>query len=682
MKLVMTALAALLAGFFFVCASAVNVNQAVRKEYTVVKVVKLLNDMLAQLQKEADADEEVYENMACWCETNDKAKSKAIADAETKLTQLGSKISELTEQSAQLTIEIEKLKEEIAKNKKALEVATGIRKKAKEAFNEEEKDMLQSIQALNAAIVVLSKHHSKAAFAQVVATVNEQMAKHRAVLLGAITPHEKRTIASLVQEAPTSTWKPYSAASGEIYGILTQMRETFMADLSQDQKDEVAAQKEYEELKAAKELEISTGEASLEDKIQLLATTDESLAQAKEDSDDTSASLTEDQQFLLMLKDKCSLTDQEWKERQATRQTEMNAVSKAISILTSDDARDLFSKVFNPDGASFLQEKRVVKLRSSRQLAADALKAVAISHGNPKLAALATRVRLDAFTKVIAAIDKMVTDLLAEQDAEVKHRDYCIDEFNKKELSTQEKTHEKENAEAKIDGLKRKIKTLTDEIAALNAEIKELDAQLAKAKDEREAEAKEFAGVVADQREAQQLLDAAMKTLEEVYKESLLQLQKGSRSKQAPPPGFATYEKSGAATSVMALLQHVIDNAKKMEQETLAADAAAQKAFEDFKKETDDAKKVKGDSVTDKTGIKAEAEKTLIQTEGQLSDLVKALEGLAADVVALHGECDFTMKNFDVRQEARADEIDALRQAKAYLKGMGLQTVSNSTLST
>merc|ERR1719337_346151 len=48
--------------------------------------------MLKQLEKEAAEDEEVYDKMACWCETNDKEKTKAIADAETRIADLTTKI--------------------------------------------------------------------------------------------------------------------------------------------------------------------------------------------------------------------------------------------------------------------------------------------------------------------------------------------------------------------------------------------------------------------------------------------------------------------------------------------------------------------------------------------------------------------------------------------------------------
>merc|ERR1719321_280141 len=55
--------------------------------------------MLKQLEKEAEEDEEIYDKMACWCETNDKEKTKAIKDAEARIADLTSKIEELTANS-------------------------------------------------------------------------------------------------------------------------------------------------------------------------------------------------------------------------------------------------------------------------------------------------------------------------------------------------------------------------------------------------------------------------------------------------------------------------------------------------------------------------------------------------------------------------------------------------------
>merc|ERR1711937_1080131 len=97
-----------------------------------------------------------------------------------------------------------------------------------------------------------------------------------------------------------------------------------------------------------KEDEIKAGQEQIDSKTRELADTDEKNAQAKEDVADTKKSLSADEQFLMMLKEKCSTTDAEWEERQKTRQLEMEACSKALAVLSSDDAHDLSTKTFNP----------------------------------------------------------------------------------------------------------------------------------------------------------------------------------------------------------------------------------------------------------------------------------------------------------------------------------------------
>merc|ERR1719375_2988857 len=84
------------------------------KEYPVTKVVNLLKDMKAQLEKEAEEDEEIYDKLACWCETNDKEKTKAIADAEAHINDLTTRIEELSALSARLSTEIKNLEQEVA----------------------------------------------------------------------------------------------------------------------------------------------------------------------------------------------------------------------------------------------------------------------------------------------------------------------------------------------------------------------------------------------------------------------------------------------------------------------------------------------------------------------------------------------------------------------------------------
>merc|ERR1719265_2519402 len=114
--------------------------------------------MLEQLEKEGDEDEKLYEEMTCWCETNDKEKTKAIADAEAKIEELGVLIEELTARSGKLGTEIKNLEKEVAENQEALDKATEIRMKELAEFNDEEKDLMGSISALKGALETLKKH--------------------------------------------------------------------------------------------------------------------------------------------------------------------------------------------------------------------------------------------------------------------------------------------------------------------------------------------------------------------------------------------------------------------------------------------------------------------------------------------------------------------------------------------
>merc|ERR1712125_107065 len=98
---------------------------------------------------------------------------------------------------------------------------------------------------------------------------------------------ERRTINAFVQapadyfDAAPTFKQSYAPQSGEIFGILKQMKETFESDLSASQKEELQAQKAYEDLKAAKEAEIEAGQAQIDTKTQEVAATDEKLAQSK-----------------------------------------------------------------------------------------------------------------------------------------------------------------------------------------------------------------------------------------------------------------------------------------------------------------------------------------------------------------------------------------------------------------
>jgi len=639
--------------------SSLTFDAAAAKARPVTKVVNLLKDMLKQLEKEAEEDEEIYDQLACWCATNEKEKTKSVADAEKHITDLTTSIEDLTASTSRLGTEVNNLEKEVAENQHALDQATAIRQKELAEFVQEEKDLLQSIDGLASAIKVLSKHNG-ASFLQVdiqgaVSAIQYQVAKNSKLLEGVLTHTERKKIESFIQSASTQKYAPQS---GEIFGILEQMKESFEANLAELQKEEGANVKAFGELKVAKEEEISAGQDQIDAKTQEGADGEEKLANNKEDLEDTKKMLGEDEAFLAMLKDKCSTTDAEWEERQKTRQLEMEACSKALAVLTSDEAHDLFTKTFNP---AFVQTSE----NSERQnAAAKLLKQVALKVDSPRLAAIAMKVKLDAFVRVKKAIDDMISQLMAEKQDEIKHKDFCVEEFNTNQVQTERKEAEKQDLLALIEDLQLTIKTLSGEIDTLKSEISELQLNMKRGGEDREKENQEFQKVVADQRASQKLLTAALDILKGVYEKAAL-VQDG----QAPPPGFGEYKKNENAGGVMGMIQTIINDAKTMESEVIRAEEDAQKAYEDFVKDSNASIQEKSKTQVNKVEEKAKAEEDLNQATQDKENALLELEQLSNYNGELHASCDFIMKNFEIRQTARDEEIEALKQAKSILSG-------------
>jgi len=443
------------------------------------------------------------------------------------------------------------------------------------------------------------------------------------------------------------------------------MLESFESNLSDSQKEEMANQRAYEDLKAAKTDEIKAGQDQIDTKTQELASTDEKLAESKESLEDTKTSLSADEEFLMMLKEKCSTTDAEWEERQKTRQLEMEACSKALAVLSSDDAHDLFTKTFNP---AFLQRESSMK-SERRSKAAAVLSSVAKKLDSPRLAAIATKVRLDAFTKVKKAIDDMVSQLLKEKADEIKHKDFCVEEFNTNQLQTEKKDREKQDLLALIEDLELTMKTLASEIDTLKSEVAEMQVQMKRAGEDREKQNKEFQQTVADQRASQKLLTAALNILKGFYEKKAAFLQKQEPAGPPPPAGFKDYKKNAASGGVMGMIQQIINDAKAMESEAIRAEEDSQKAYEDFVKETNASIETKTKEIINKSEEKAKAETDLTQANAEKEAALLELEQLSNYNAELHQSCDFVTKNFEIRQTARDEEIEALKQAKAILSG-------------
>merc|ERR1719265_2866689 len=132
--------------------SSLSFDSEAAKNSPVSKVTNLLNDMIKQLEKEADEDEEIYDKLACWCETYDKEKTKSVKDAEGKINDLTHQIEEMSAQSGRLNAEIKVLKGELAEDMDALEQAKAVRANELAKFNEQDKELSVAIEGLSTSI--------------------------------------------------------------------------------------------------------------------------------------------------------------------------------------------------------------------------------------------------------------------------------------------------------------------------------------------------------------------------------------------------------------------------------------------------------------------------------------------------------------------------------------------------
>merc|ERR550537_1369579 len=74
-------------------------------------------------------------------------------------------------------------------------------------------------------------------------------------------------------------------------------------------------------------------------------------------------------------------------------------------------------------------------------------------------------------------------------------------------------------------------------------------------------------------------------------------------------------------------------------------------------------------SIVTKSEFKAQTESDKVETDKSKDTTLATLEDLAGESTALHVDCDYTLKNFDLRQTARGQEVEALKQCLVFLSG-------------
>jgi hypothetical protein len=668
------------------------------------KVVTLLQMMQKKVEAEGAKEAELFEKFMCYCKSSGETLAKSLADGEMKMPQLASDIKEAESAKAQLEEELTQHQTDRDDAKAAMAKATEIREKEAAAFAKEEANDKANIQALMKATAAIEKGMSGGFLQTSAAGVLRRM-----VLTQDISNADRDVLTAFLT---AGDGQGYAPASGEIVGILKQLGDTMDKDYKELVAQEETAKKNYEALMAAKQKEVDAAIAAIESKIKRIGELGIEIVNLKEDLDDTSAAFMEDTKFLADLKKNCATKEKEWAERQKTRSDELLAIADTIKILNDDDALELFKKTA---GASLLQ----VEI-SNKQVMARALRALHAVHkhhnvGVDLIAMALTGKKVD-FTKVIKMIDDMVILLGKEQADDDHKKEYCEMQFDMTDDKKKGLERTISDLEKSIAENKELVATLSTEIETLKDGIIKLDREVAEATMIRKEEHADFAAELASNKAASDIIDFAKNRMNKFYNPKLYkpppkrelteeeritlnmggtlaptnppggiagtgigldQTRSGSVAAPPPPPEtFGDYKKKGEESAgVIGMMDMLKADLQKEITEMEVTEQNSQEEYEQMVKDAADKRAADSLSIEEKESAKAGAEADLVKANEDKAGAEDELMATKEYIAQLHTECDWLLNNFGTRKEARAAEIDSLKNAKAVLSGADFSLV-------
>merc|ERR1719311_1515122 len=434
----------------------------------------------------------------------------------------------------------------------------------------------------------------------------------------------------------------------------------------------------------------------------------------KEDLDDTKEALGEDETFLAQLGTSCATKTAEWEVIKATRAEELVALAETIKVLNDDDALELFKKTLPSASASFVQITESSASMRKRALAVLRGRTREARQQRPALdlIELALQGKQMGFDKVIAMIDEMVANLHKEQEGDDSLKEYCEKEFDESEDKKKMLENSISDSETAIEETEGAIKTLAEEIESLQDAIKALDKSVAEATDMRKAEHTEYETLMANDAQAKEVLLWAKNRLNKFYNPKLYkappkrelsaedtivtdmggtlaptnppggiagtgiffaQVKAHTQKKAAPGPAPEApgpfKKKTEESAGVIGMIDILVADLDKEMQEETVSEKDAQADYETMMADASAKRAADSKLITEKEGAKAEAEEALQAETDKKTATGKELMETLEYIKDLHKECDFLLKFFDVRKEARDTEIDALGKAKAVLSG-------------
>jgi len=669
------------------------------------KVVTMLQSMQKKVAAEGEKEKELFEKFDCYCKTGGEALGKSISDAETKVPQVVSDIEEAEASVKQLKEDLKSAQTDRHAAKAAMAEATAMREKEAAAFAAEKAEDDANIAAVASATAAIEKGMT-GSFLQ---TSAAQLLKKVVLAQSDLDEYDRGELTSFLSGS-----HEYVPQSGQITGILKEMQDTMNKALAEATAAEKDAIKSYDGLMAAKTKEVGALTKAIEEKTVRLGETQVSIVEMNEDLDDTGRALLEDKKFLGDLDRNCALKTKEHEENMQLRSQELLALADTIKILNDDDALELFKKTLPGASSSFIQ---VAEANQRRQALAVIRAAQVGQTRRPELdfLALALQGKSVDFGKVIKMIDEMVTILGTEQRDDEDKKEYCDSQFDTADDKKKSLEHSVSDLEKAIAKEKESIAQLADEIKALEEGITALDKSVVQATEQRKEENSEYTELMASDAAAKELLGFAKNRLNKFYSPKLYKappkrvLSEEDRitvnmggtlaptaapggiagtgvtvladvsAHVAPPPPPATVaafsKKSEESNGVIGMIDLLIADLTKEMTEAETTEKDAQADYEQAMNDAAEKRAIDTKTLADKGKAKAETAADMEANTEEKAATTKTLMATLSYIQSLHAECDWLLQYFEVRKEARAGEIDSLKNAKAVLSGADFSLV-------
>jgi hypothetical protein len=672
------------------------------------KVVLMLQSMQKKVEEEGAKNKDLYDKFMCYCKSAGAELKAGMTAAETKIPAVGSSIKEAEEQKTQSEADLKKAQADRSEAKAAMAAATALREKEAGAFKEEKSMYDTNIGALKKAIYA-TENGLLGSFVQTTAA----QAVRKLAISQDMEAQDRQDVMAFFSAQRSSQEAPSTA---DIAGILKQMKDTMAMTLKASTVTEDTAIKNHEDLISAKAKEVDALSETIEAKTIQIGELGITIVQMKNDLTETEASLIEDKKFLADMSKSCKSKTGEWNAAEKLRSEELVAISETIKFLNDDDSLELFKKTLPGAGSNFMQlEVSATKVRSRvlADLQAVMKRTSGIGRTHLDLISLALRGKAIGFEKVISMIDEMIGTLKDEQRDDDHKRDYCAEQFDKAEDKKKGLERKISSEETAIASSEEGIAALKEEIKALTAGINALDKEVAKATAQRKEEHQAYTELMASNSAAKELLAFAKNRLNKFYSPKLynppekVELSaedriaasmsgteppteapggiagtgitvlaqvrahaKRSADMEPPPEGPAAYKKKGEESrGVIALVDLLIKDLDEGMTAAATEEKDSQADYATMMSDSADKRSQDSSALVEKEMNKADLEAALETHKDSWASAGKELMGVEGYISTLHAECDWLVKYFDVRKQARDEEIEALKNAKAVLSG-------------